>query len=191
MKIDIFTDGACQPNPGESGSGISIYQDEKLRSLWTGEYHALATNNIAELKALNHGFVIASAFLKKTTDITIHSDSSYSIKCMTEWINGWIKRNWINAQKQPVKNKELIIEVHKNFSKISDYVKLKHVKGHAGIEGNELADRMAIYAIYNKVQGLVKYTTFNSIQEVLDMNEDTIKKPRFVEGRPLNEADFL
>jgi ribonuclease HI len=51
--IHIFNDGACVPNPGNAGSGVSVYQSGKLTELHYGMYKPNGTNNTAELNALH------------------------------------------------------------------------------------------------------------------------------------------
>src|SRR5688572_9965172 len=36
VDVKIFTDGGCEPNPGEAGSGLAVYRDNKLAELWYG-----------------------------------------------------------------------------------------------------------------------------------------------------------
>lgn len=55
----IYADGACQPNPGECGSGIVVYKDNVVRRLFYGNYQPMATNNVAELMALEYAIVLA------------------------------------------------------------------------------------------------------------------------------------
>ena len=63
--IEIYCDGACSPNPGKSGTGISVYQLGKLTALYYGLYEAKGTNNTAELNALNQALLMAQDEIKK------------------------------------------------------------------------------------------------------------------------------
>lgn len=84
----IYADGACQPNPGECGSGVAVYKDAKLVRLFLGNYQPMATNNIAELIALEYSIKLAIKLFERGEDrVEILSDSQYSIKCLTEWID--------------------------------------------------------------------------------------------------------
>ena len=62
--IHIFSDGACVPNPGNAGSGVSVYQSGKLIELHYGVYEPHGTNNTAELNALHQALLIAESKLK-------------------------------------------------------------------------------------------------------------------------------
>ena len=127
--IDIYTDGAASPNPGNAGIGIVFNMDgEKL------EFHdsiGFATSNVAELTAIRE----ALDFMKPFRDdaIRIHSDSEYAIGVLTKPWN--IK-----------KNREIIIGIRKqlrSFKKLS----FVHVRGHNGNADNERADRLANLAV--------------------------------------------
>jgi ribonuclease HI len=160
----IYTDGACKNNPGEAGSGIAIYQNNTVKVLY-GSYTNDGTNNISELNALLYGLEIARKF---DGEVIIYSDSKYAIECVSIWAYKWKENSW-TKKGGGIKNLQLIQEAHYLFDDIKDRVVLQHVKGHAGIEGNELSDRMAVHAI-NKKQ--VEYTEyhFNSISAVLNLD---------------------
>ncbi|MDB6106748.1 MAG: ribonuclease, partial [Gammaproteobacteria bacterium] len=59
VGLQIYCDGACEPNPGNAGSGIAVYRDGTLTQLWYGLYNPNGTNNTAELNALHHAMLIA------------------------------------------------------------------------------------------------------------------------------------
>jgi ribonuclease HI len=164
-SIRIYTDGACQPNPGASGSGIAVYVNNTLDKLVYGKYIPLATNNIAELNALLWGITVAKEYIDHGYhDVELLTDSQYSIKCVSVWIESWLNSNW---KDDTVKNRSLIENIYKLYKPIKNVLKLKYVKGHAGIEGNELADRMAIYAIRTKNEKFQSYAFDTSNIDVI------------------------
>ena len=71
----------------------------------------------------------------------LYTDSSYVQKGITEWLAGWKRKGWMTASKQPVKNKDLWQALDEQCQRHE--VTWKWVKGHAGIEGNEIADELA------------------------------------------------
>ena len=73
--------------------------------------------------------------------VDLYTDSTYVKQGITEWIHGWKKRGWKNAQKKPVKNAELWQELDSNTEK--HRVSWHWVKGHAGHPENERADELA------------------------------------------------
>jgi ribonuclease HI len=167
--VDIFCDGACDPNPGKAGTGIAIYKQQKVDQLWYGLYNPKGTNNTAELLGLYHSLMIAKDELKKDQSITIHCDSKYSIDCITKWAFGWKTKGWKKTGGE-IKNLDIIKPAHELFLEIANKIQVVHVKGHAGVEGNELADRMSVVAIEQAEVDLCRYKNEKSIPELLALD---------------------
>ena len=146
QQIKIFTDGGCEPNPGEAGSGVAVYCDNKLTELWFGLYNPNGTNNTAELNALHQGLLIAQGEVARGKTAVVFSDSQYAIQCVTVWAKGWEKSGW-KKKGGEIKNLELIQAIYTLYQDLKDNVDVLHVNGHVGLQGNELADRMSILAI--------------------------------------------
>jgi ribonuclease HI len=142
----IFCDGACEPNPGKAGSGMAVYRAGVLASLWYGGYNPAGTNNTAELNALLQALMLAKLEIDADRTVQVRSDSSYGLNAVTKWAAGWKKRGWRKAEGE-IKNLEVIQLLHALYLEIEDAVNLQHVSAHVGIEGNELADRMAMLAV--------------------------------------------
>ena len=138
-KVDIFTDGACRGNPGPGGYGSIIRTQGEEEEISGSAKNT--TNNIMELTAA----VVALKQLKEPCEVVLTSDSQYLVKGMTEWIKGWIKKGWVTAGKQPVKNKEIWLELDQ-LSK-PHKITWKWVRGHQGHVENERCDRLANMAI--------------------------------------------
>jgi len=170
MEIDtkIFTDGGCEPNPGKAGSGISIYRNNIVSELWYGLYNPHGTNNTAELHALHQALLIASNELKENQSVAIFCDSKYSIQCVTQWAINWQKKGWKKPSGE-IKNLELIKQMFALHQQLKDKIKVLHVNGHVGVEGNELADRMSIVAIESKEPDFVLYDNKLDITDLLAM----------------------
>ncbi len=162
-KISIYCDGACSGNPGKSGSGIALYKNEEKPILYYGKYDQNGTNNTAELKALYKALLLADE-INTDEKVILFSDSKYSIDCISTWAYGWKQNNWTKKGGE-IKNLKLIQNAHNLYEKIKNKVIIKHVKGHTGIEGNELADRMALHAIQmqNNEFEIYKYSTIQSV----------------------------
>jgi ribonuclease HI len=137
--VIIYTDGACSGNPGPGGWGSVLMYRGHRRELSGGD--AGTTNNRMELMAV----IKALEALKRPCNITIHTDSTYVMKGMTEWLAQWKQRNWLTAAKKPVKNVELWQRLEKAID--SHKVDWKWVKGHSGVPENERADELARLAI--------------------------------------------
>lgn len=125
--IKIYTDGSSTGNPGISGIGILLIYKDKKKEI--SKNIGMATNNIAELKAIQ----IALKELKRfDLPIRIFTDSNYSIKVLT--------KQW-----KAKKNSELILKTQSLIDKFFDLEFIK-VKGHSGIKENEIADFFATSA---------------------------------------------
>jgi ribonuclease HI len=132
--IAIYTDGACSPNPGPGGWAAILRWEEKEKVLTGGE--GQTTNNRMELTAA----VEALAALKEPSQVRIFTDSQYLQKGITEWLPGWLKRNWRTTSGK-VANQDLwqaLIEAEKPHQ-----VEWNWLRGHAGSPENSRADRLA------------------------------------------------
>lgn len=138
-KIEIYSDGACRGNPGPGGWGALLRYGDREKRLYGSE--KLTTNNRMELKAT----IEALRALREPCDVTVWTDSQYVKKGMTEWLSGWKAKGWKTAAREPVKNADLWQELEREA--LRHRVDWQWVKGHAGHEGNEEADRLANQAI--------------------------------------------
>jgi len=134
-RVTIFTDGACKGNPGPGGWGAILISGGHRKDIWGGEPET--TNNRMELMAA----IQALEALKKPCTVELHSDSTYVLKGITEWMGGWKARGWKTGDKKPVKNEDLWKRLDQ--ARLRHDVKWKWVKGHAGHELNEHADALA------------------------------------------------
>jgi ribonuclease HI len=168
FDVSIYCDGACEPNPGNAGSGIVVYRAGKLAQLWFGLYNPTGTNNTAELNALHHALRMAESEIKTGNTVEVCSDSAYSINCIRSWARNWEKKGW----KKPggeIKNLEVIQECYEIYRRIEKELNLTHVAAHIGTEGNELADRMAIFGAQSKQRELRLYQGKIDIAALLKM----------------------
>ena len=141
-KVVIYTDGACSGNPGPGGWGTILMYKDTAKEI--SGYMKNTTNNIMEITAVIEGLKM----LKYKCDVEIYSDSAYVVNAFNNhWIEGWIKKNWVNSSKEPVKNKELWEELY-NLTKQHE-VKFIKVKGHSDNEYNNRCDELARLAIKN------------------------------------------
>lgn len=166
--VTIYCDGGCTPNPGKSGSGVAVYRNDKISELWYGLYEPMGTNNTAELGALYESLLIAQREAENGNRVEIKCDSMYSINCIQKWAISWEKKGWTKKGGE-IKNLEIIKLAYALYNKIKKDVKLSHIKAHAGFEGNELADRMTMYAILERSESFVKYEDDINIEEILQM----------------------
>ena len=140
MDLIAYTDGGCSGNPGPGGWGVVLqaWRGKTLlreRELSGGEVET--TNNRMELTAA----IMALESLDRPSRITIVTDSTYLRDGISGWIHGWKRNGWKTAAKKPVKNADLWQRL--DAAQARHEVLWEWVKGHAGHEGNERADKLA------------------------------------------------
>ncbi len=134
--VVIYTDGACEPNPGPGGWGAYLRHGEHALDLCGGEAGS-TTNNRMELTAP----IMALEALKRRSTVHLFTDSTYVRNGITKWVAGWSGNGWRTSAKQPVKNVDLWQAL---VAAVAEHeVQWFWVKGHAGVEGNERADELA------------------------------------------------
>jgi ribonuclease HI len=136
-SIDIYTDGACKGNPGPGGWGVYLKSGTTEKELCGGERDT--TNNRMEMTAV----IEALKALKRPCRVTLHVDSQYVLKGMTEWLTGWKARGWRTASKEPVKNVDLWQQMDALVNSGGHEIVWRWVRGHNGDPGNERADQLA------------------------------------------------
>jgi ribonuclease HI len=133
--IKIYTDGSCLNNPGNGGWAAIINQNGEVKEI-SGSVKD-TTNNKMELMAP----IMALKQIKQNDQIEIYTDSQYVRMGITEWVHKWIKNNWQTSKKEPVKNKELWIQLYELTNQFE--IKWIWVKAHAGNALNEEVDLLA------------------------------------------------
>ena len=133
--VEIYTDGACRGNPGPGGWGAVLRHGAHEKTLCGGE--AETTNNRMELMAA----IQALEALKSPCEVTLYTDSVYVRNGIPEWLDGWRRRGWKTASKQPVKNQELWQRL--DAAARRHRIDWRWVRGHSGNAGNEHADQLA------------------------------------------------
>ena len=138
MSIIIYTDGSAKGNPGNGGYGIVMMSGSYRRELNQG--FRLTTNNRMELSAVINALrEVASA------ELDIYTDSKYVKNGIESWIKNWKINGWMTAAKQPVKNKDLWLELDTLVSE--KVIGWKWVKGHSNDHYNTIVDEAARKAI--------------------------------------------
>lgn len=133
MTIIAAADGSALGNPGPAG--WAWYVDD---TCWAAGGWPHGTNNMGELMAVLD-------LLRQTAGhdepLEVLCDSQYVINVITKWMAGWKRKNWRKADNKPVLNVELIKALDTAME--GRDVTFTWVKGHAGHDLNEAADRLA------------------------------------------------
>ena len=138
-EIVIYTDGGCSGNPGPGGWGIVVIADGVAKQLSGGE--KLTTNNRMELTAAIAALTVihnTPGFAQRP--VTVNIDSQYVKNGITTWIKGWKSKGWKTADKKPVKHQDLWVKLDELNAGLK--VNWNWVKGHAGVEYNEICDSL-------------------------------------------------
>jgi ribonuclease HI len=134
--IIVFADGASRGNPGPGGWGaIVAFPEGEVVELGGGHPHT--TNNRMEMTA---ALMALRLVRDRPEPVAVHTDSSYLIQGITQWIHGWRRKGWKTQQGGEVLNRDLWEELAELNGK---RVTWTHVRGHAGVPGNERADAIA------------------------------------------------
>jgi ribonuclease HI len=137
-KVTVYTDGACQGNPGPGG-WAALLQYGKQEKVLSGSARD-TTNNRMELQAA----LEALRALNDPCQVTLLTDSEYLKKGITEWLPNWKKRNW-RRKGGKLANVDLWMKLDEEISRHE--IDWRWVRGHAGHPENERVDRLARNAI--------------------------------------------
>lgn len=139
--VIIYTDGACDPNPGAGGWAALLRYKGRDKKLTGSEPDT--TNNRMELTAA----VQALQALKRPSRVDLFTDSEYLRRGITEWLPRWRARNW-RRKGGALANVDLWQAL--SAATRSHQIEWHWVRGHAGDRNNRLVDRMARQAIRRK-----------------------------------------
>ena len=153
MSVTLYSDGSARGNPGPGGYGTVMHYTDtkgKLHVLELSQGYERTTNNRMELL----GVIAGLEALRRPCEVCVVSDSQYVVNAFNQhWVEGWIKRGWKTAGKQPVKN----VDLWKRLlaAKEPHSVSFTWVKGHAGHPENERCDELATTAADNRSTRIV------------------------------------
>ncbi len=136
-SMTIYTDGGCSGNPGIGGWAFVVEGEKPITGSGGDEF---TTNNKMELSAVINALEYVMLNHPGDTKVTLITDSQYVKQGITVWIHNWKKNGWRTASKAPVKNKELWVSLDEISSHLD--ITWKWVKGHSGVELNELCDAL-------------------------------------------------
>jgi ribonuclease HI len=137
--VTIYSDGACLGNPGRGGYGTVLLFGEHRKELSAGFLRT--TNNRMELL----GAIVGLEALTKPCRVVLWSDSQYVVHALSKgWLEGWQKRGWRTASKEPVKNRDLWERLLRAID--GHEIRWQWVRGHTGDRENERCDELAVAA---------------------------------------------
>ena len=136
--VTIYTDGACDPNPGPGGWAALIFFKSRRKEI-SGSVKE-STNNRMELTAA----IKALETLNRECEIDFYTDSEYLKRGITEWLEIWRARNW-RRKGGALKNVDLWQTLEKLIAQHA--IDWHWIRGHAGNRHNQRVDYLARKAI--------------------------------------------
>ena len=138
--VTIYCDGACSGNQyanNRGGWGAVLTYGVKTKEIYGGQRNT--TNQRMELTAC----IRALEQIKSPGyEIDVYTDSAYLVNCIHQkWYERWQRNGWKNARKEPVENQDLWMRLLELLK--TNKIRFHKVKGHSGVELNELADELA------------------------------------------------
>jgi ribonuclease HI len=141
QEVTIYTDGACDPNPGPGGwAAILMFKDHEI--ILNGS-EPDTTNNRMELAAA----IAALQALKKPSQIEFYTDSQYLKRGITEWMPNWRARSW-RRKGGKLANVDLWQALDRNIS--LHRINWHWVRGHSGDRNNQRVDFLARKSISHR-----------------------------------------
>ncbi|WP_030377996.1 MULTISPECIES: ribonuclease H family protein [unclassified Streptomyces] len=141
-RVVAACDGASKGNPGPAGWAWVVADDAEIPARWEAGPLGKATNNVAELTALER---LLSA-VDPDVPLEIRMDSQYAMNAVTKWLPGWKRKGWKTAAGKPVANQELVERIDALLD--GREVEFRYVPAHQvdGDRLNDFADRAASQA---------------------------------------------
>jgi ribonuclease HI len=141
-RVVAACDGASKGNPGPAGWAWVVADDAEVPARWEAGPLGKATNNVAELTALER---LLSA-VDPQVPLEIRMDSQYAMNAVTKWLPGWKRKGWKTAAGKPVANQELVERIDSLLA--GREVEFRYVPAHQvdGDRLNDFADRAASQA---------------------------------------------
>jgi ribonuclease HI len=141
-RVVAACDGASKGNPGPAGWAWVVADESETPSRWEAGPLGKATNNVAELTALER--LLAST--DPDVPLEIRMDSQYAMKAVTTWLPGWKRNGWKTSGGKPVANQDLVVRIDELLDGRS--VEFRYVPAHQvdGDRLNDFADRAASQA---------------------------------------------
>jgi ribonuclease HI len=133
------------------------------------------TNQRAELTAILRALDIAP----RHREVTIYTDSKYSIDCVTNWYKNWKRNGWVNSKGKPVENKDLVMDIRARIEDREQLSKTTYfvwVKGHQNNAGNIAADRLAVEGALSGKRGDAEGGDYDDGEDDVVMKKESVQE---------------
>lgn len=141
-QVTVWTDGSIyMRHPIQPGGWAYIVVDRGEVVAKVSGVELLTTGNRMELTAVLRALQVVPSLADISRGVFVYSDSQYVVRGATEWLDNWKYYGWVTRTGEPVKNRDLWEGLDEHKARMSIF--WHWVRGHTGVEHNELADDMA------------------------------------------------
>jgi ribonuclease HI len=140
--LECYTDGSWLGSTRTAGSGIVF----PAHLEWNQSAPFLLdnpTNQRAELRAIGLAMDVAFEKMGPSVQLTVYSDSVYSMNCLTKWVPAWEKNGWLTSKGDAVLNQDLLRPMLQKMATFKTPPSFKYVRAHRGHQWTEMADALA------------------------------------------------
>ena len=191
--LDLFTDGGAI-KIGNDYYGSSAYVIRFKNRYFTKSVPvSIGTNNHFELLCIRDGLrtILNGWSRMENIELRIVSDSQYSISCVTDYFDGWVKRNgkYYNKSGKEVANIDLILDIRDMLTRIPHYRFIK-IKSH--IDASDLEKSYLEFKKKNKMD--LSFTDYLIMVKFNETCDTKIKKLFNLKRRELaneNGKEFI
>jgi len=172
LKMDflVFSDGACSGNPGPGGWAC-VVADKAGQVYELGGFAEATTNNRMELVATIRAL---DSLAGKPGQVHFYTDSTYVIRGITQWIWGWRKKGWKNAEGQEVLNRDLWEQLLQlTTARGAKTISWLYSRGHVGTPGNERCDEIAVAFSQRRKPSLYRGSLLQYEVAIYDLPENS------------------
>ncbi|KAG8765685.1 hypothetical protein FRC12_007361 [Ceratobasidium sp. 428] len=140
-KVEVWTDGSCLDNGKPSArAAYGVYFGEGDPRNEAKRVPGMQTNNRGEILGVIRALEIVG---ENVSELTIYTDSQYTIDCCQKWLPGWIQKGGVKKDGKKVANFSMLRYLDARMQRRGNRVKLIHVAAHKDNIGNNAADELA------------------------------------------------
>ena len=181
MKTEIYTDGASRGNPGPGGWAVIVISGDRVQEI-AGRMDDV-TNNQMELMAVQKALEYVEENIPGG-QVLVHTDSTYVLKGLEYWLDGWVRNGWITSTKKPVENKGLWEKLYELRESLGNRLKLVKVAGHSGHEFNDRCDELAVALALNKKEDVFSGTLVDYKNKLSENPPKSVQKTTKTKAGP-------
>lgn len=155
--VHVYTDGSLIRHGNDIKMGFACFYEHEGKKFVASQH--LSPERIYELSPSSRKHVIKySSSLAEICGVGFALKHLPPFEAITIFVDNSNAREWLRGGHSV--NKPYIVDLVKDIKKLMErfpHVFIKHVKGHSGVEGNELVDRLAYAAASDETNNTRKF----------------------------------